>query len=147
MSLIELMYADDDHSDLKMFSIAVNSLVNKKVANVSLTTFRTGAEIITTLNNTNKGNCIVFLDINIPGKNGFQVLKEMRSHKKLKTLPIVMYSTSKDKTSIDISFELGASLYVVKPTSSFELLELLKKVIVFDFQVSNPDFTNFVLKA
>lgn len=147
MSIIELMYADDDHSDLKMFSMAVNSLMEEKIANINLSTFRTGEEIITKLKNKKKGNSIVFLDINIPAKNGFQVLREMRATRKLETLPVVMYTTSKDKTSIDISFELGASLYIVKPKTSAELCELLKKVIFFDFQTSKTDWENFIISA
>jgi response regulator RpfG family c-di-GMP phosphodiesterase len=147
MSIIELMYADDDHSDVEMFATAVNSLIKDKVANINLCTFRTGEEIITTLKNKKKGSSIVFLDINIPVKNGFQVLKEMRATRKLEALPVVMYTTSKDKTSIDIRYELGAILYVFNPHTSSELFELLRTVILFDFQSSKPEWANFVLTA
>ena len=146
MKLIELMYADDDREDLEMFTEAVNNLIEKKLARINLRVFSSGEGIMAALENKAE-NCIVFLDINMPGKNGFQVLKEIRGNKNLRLLPVVIFSTSNNKTSMDISYELGASLYIIKPNSFFDLLNIIEKVVTMDWQATtasgafllNPD--------
>ena len=144
---MEWIYADDDISALKMFSDAVNGISQSRIAKINLTTFRTGEEVIATLKSKKAKDCMVFLDIDIPAKNGFQVLRELKANKDLKDVPVIMHSTSKGRVSIDISSELGADLYIIKPDSAVELQELLKKVITFDFRGSKLIGDDFVLNS
>ncbi len=58
---------------------------------------------------------VVFLDLNLPGKDGRAVLAEAKSDPELRKIPIVIFSTSRSYRDIHSSYELGANCYVTKP--------------------------------
>jgi len=68
---------------------------------------------------------ILFLDINMPRKNGFECLEEIKQNEKLKALPVVMFSTSKEQDIINILFKQGSDIYVRKPCSLSELIQII----------------------
>jgi len=85
------------------------------------------------MNHLGKANAplphLLFLDLNMPRKNGFECLKEIRNNEKLKDIPIAIYSTSAAEKDIDETFNNGANIYIKKP-NDFNLLEqVLFKVI------------------
>jgi CheY-like chemotaxis protein len=63
----------------------------------------------------------VLLDINMPRKNGFEVLTEMKAHPDLRKIPVVMLTTSTDDEDIVRSYEDGASTYISKPVGIEDL--------------------------
>lgn len=63
----------------------------------------------------------ILLDLNMPKKNGREVLKEIKEHPELKKIPVIIFTTTKSEVEINRCYELGANSYIVKP-SSFELL-------------------------
>lgn len=63
----------------------------------------------------------ILLDLNMPKKNGREVLKEIKEHPDLKKIPVIIFTTTKNELEINRCYELGANSYIVKP-SSFELL-------------------------
>lgn len=81
---------------------------------------------------------IIFLDINMPGKDGLQCLKEIKMQDgDLKRVKIIMLSTSSDPEDIETAEVFGASFYAVKP-SSFDVMKLfLKEVINMDWNLEN----------
>lgn len=79
---------------------------------------------------------ICLLDIKMPRKNGFDVLKEVRSDDALKRLVVVMFSNSKLGRDIDLAYDLGANAYIVKPSKSDELVATLKRIYEFWFLTS-----------
>ncbi len=68
---------------------------------------------------------IIFLDLNMPRKNGFECLKEIRQTAKLKEIPVVIFSTSDSEHAIDTTYSLGANFYMRKPRS----FDMMKKAI------------------
>ena len=63
-----------------------------------------------------KGNpAVVLLDIKMPRMDGLEVLKQMREHEKLKRVPVVMLSSSREERDLADSWDLGVNAYVVKP--------------------------------
>ncbi|HVR32154.1 MAG TPA: response regulator [Acidimicrobiia bacterium] len=72
---------------------------------------------------------IVVLDVDMPGKNGFQVLERLRSMKALDDTPIVMLTAAGSEREVVRGFELGASDYIVKPFSPAELTARLKRFV------------------
>lgn len=77
---------------------------------------------------------ILFLDLNMPKLNGFETLKILRETKKLKNLPVAVYSNSfREKDLLD-SLGLGANAYILKPGSHTELKSVLTKVIQHQWQ-------------
>jgi len=90
---------------------------------------------------------MIFLDLNMPVKNGIECLKEIRNDKKLDNLPIIVYTTSDNPRDIDTCFDLRANLYVVKPTSFESIIKTLKKIINIDFNNHQfPNRENFILE-
>ncbi|MGD0581693.1 MAG: response regulator [Bacteroidales bacterium] len=70
----------------------------------------------------NKQFDLVLLDINMPGMNGFEVCRRIRSDKEMKDVPIIFLSAESERESILKGFEVGAQDFVIKPFDSRELL-------------------------
>jgi DNA-binding response OmpR family regulator len=74
----------------------------------------------------NKQFDLILLDLNMPGMNGFEVCKEIRSDKTVQEIPIIFLSAESERESILKGFEVGAQDYVTKPFDSRELLARVK---------------------
>jgi CheY-like chemotaxis protein len=72
---------------------------------------------------------LIFLDLNMPRKNGLECLKEIRSSEKFSKIPIAIYSTSASKNDIEETFRNGANVYIKKPSDFNILKQLLAKVL------------------
>jgi CheY-like chemotaxis protein len=81
---------------------------------------------------------LLLLDIKMPGKNGFDVLHDVRTSPELKRLVAVMFSSSSEQSDVDRAYDLGANAYVVKPTDSGELLTLFRRLHEFWFVTNQP---------
>lgn len=82
---------------------------------------------------------LVLLDINMPKKNGIEVLREIRENRKLSSIPIVVLSTSNSEEDILRSYELGANSFITKPIGFDQLVESLKNLNTYWFEtVSLP---------
>ena len=69
---------------------------------------------------------LVLLDINLPKRNGFEVLKDMRSDPVLRIIPVIMLTTSGREEEVRKSFELGANSFVTKPVQFSEFSEKIR---------------------
>ena len=141
MKKISIHYIDDDEEDLEFFKAAAHKVPS--VLNVH--TYMRNNEFLNAIENVDVAKTIVFLDINMPGKSGIDILKILRSNDKLKSLSVIMYSTSKDQKVIDISKEFGADYYAVKPASYLSIEELIKHVLTIDWSISVKPDQNFLL--
>jgi len=122
---IKILLADDDKDDQELFNEA---LTETKIP-ADLTTVDNGQELLDKLKDPAEPNPdIIFLDINMPVKNGKEVLKEIKKDEELKEIPTVMLSTSDHSKDVEESFEAGANLYVPKPFSIRNFIVLLKKI-------------------
>jgi len=74
----------------------------------------------------NKHFDLILLDLNMPGMNGFEVCKRIRSDKTMDEVPIIFLSAESERNSILRGFEVGAQDYVTKPFDSRELLARVK---------------------
>jgi CheY-like chemotaxis protein len=72
---------------------------------------------------------LVFVDLKMPGMDGFDVLKEIRSRLGLQTLPVVVLTNSNMKADVTASYALRASAFHQKPHSADDLVNLLQQVI------------------
>src|SRR5665647_2218424 len=92
MNLIQLniLLADDDTDDCIFFKEALRELL----LYTNLTTVQDGEQLMQLLTNeTNELPHILFLDLNMPRKNGFECLSEIKQNKNLKDLPVVIFTT------------------------------------------------------
>jgi CheY-like chemotaxis protein len=141
-----ILLADDDLDDRLLFIKAFSELKIKTVIH----TLNDGVELMEFLNK--KGTpCpkIIFLDLNMPRKNGMECLKEIKSNKKFRDIIIVIYSTSASEKNIDETFRIGANVYIQKPNDFIILKRVLDKVVMTSWHYQDPPFNkaNFLLRA
>jgi CheY-like chemotaxis protein len=117
-----LLLADDDPDDRMFFGEALNELP----VQASLKTVQDGQQLMDLLMNPEEKPDILFLDLNMPRKTGYQCLSEIRSHEKLKQLPVIIFSTSLNADVLSLLYQEGANHYIRKPGD----FTLLKTVIL-----------------
>lgn len=140
MNKYTIFYADDDLDDLDFFREIVENLD----VDVDLVTQQNGLEVLHALNNPPPNPHLIFLDINMPGMTGFDVLKRVRESEKHKDLPVVMFSTSSDSQTIEKSRELGASFYVPKSSVFEQLKKSIEHALTINWNSFVPNEKNFV---
>jgi two-component system, response regulator len=79
---------------------------------------------------------LIMLDLNLPKKDGREVLRELKSDPVLKLIPIIIFSTSNSHLDISNSYELGANCYITKPQTFKELMEAIRKIGAFWLNLS-----------
>src|SRR5688572_16802485 len=107
---LQLLLADDDDDDRLLFLDALKELsvpVNLSVA--------ANGEILMDVLAKSPLTDIVFLDLNMPLKNGFECLEEIRADIRWRDLPVIIFSTSSQPSAIDQVYRRGAQLYIRKP--------------------------------
>lgn len=82
--------------------------------------------------NRSKGNpAVILLDIKMPRMDGIAVLKAIRDDENLKTIPVVMLSSSREDPDLKKCYELTANAYVVKPVDFKDFMAAVKQIGVF----------------
>ncbi len=81
---------------------------------------------------------VVLLDLKLPKLDGIQVLERVKQSDDLRTLPIVMLTSSREEADLMRSYGAGVNAYVVKPVASPEFVEALKKLSLFWALVNHP---------
>ncbi len=71
---------------------------------------------------------MILLDLNIPGTEGKEVLKKIKSNSKLKKIPVIVLTTSSDERDIESCYNKGANSYIVKPVATDGLLNAISKL-------------------
>jgi CheY-like chemotaxis protein len=136
-----IFLAEDDEDDCLIFLSALQELRY----NLEIVVSRNGEELMMNLEKrTPPTPYVLFLDLNMPMKNGFDCLIEIKKIDKLKDLPIVVLSTSTDLKDITKAYNLGANYYLPKPSTILKLVEGLKKVLQFDLSCY-PSKQEFIL--
>jgi CheY-like chemotaxis protein len=79
----------------------------------------------------------ILLDLNMPKKDGREVLRDLKQHPVFKRIPVVVFTTTKNDSEIKRCYELGANSYVVKPTSFESLLSVVENIRNYWFQVAS----------
>ncbi|MDJ0714888.1 MAG: response regulator [Prochloraceae cyanobacterium] len=74
---------------------------------------------------------LVLLDLNLPKKNGFEVLKEIKSHPQLKSIPVIILTSSRAEKDILESYRLYANCYITKPFEYSEFIDTIRKIEIF----------------
>lgn len=126
-----ILLADDDADDRELFEEALSDIHPDAV----LTTAQDGEELMFILKNYHKPD-LLFLDLNMPRKNGKECLHEIVKHPELQKIPIIIYSTSVNPTDIEETFSLGAILFFRKPNSYEELKRNVSEI--FKEKLNSP---------
>jgi CheY-like chemotaxis protein len=135
-----IFYTDDDQEDLDFFREATEAIDD----NLELVTLDGSSKLLDIIENPPPHPHILFLDLNMPGLTGFDVIEILRGEKHMNDLPIVIFSTSKDEDAIRKSRELGASYYVQKSNTFDSLRKSIEHTININWSKFNPNPQNFL---
>jgi CheY-like chemotaxis protein len=134
---INILLADDSIDEHFLFMHTIKGLDS----NISIRTVVNGVELLRLLSSPDTVlPDLLFLDLNMPLKNGKEALKEIKKNDKLNDLTVVIYSTSDEKKDIEETYELGANIYVRKPQDYLELEKTLDKLIHIYREIGLPRF-------
>jgi CheY-like chemotaxis protein len=141
---LHVLLADDDSDDSLLF----NEALEQSELPVRFSLAEDGNKLLNYLENEGVPD-VLFLDVNMPYKNGMECLSEIRASEKFKNLPIVIYSTTNYKVNIEACFKAGANLYVVKPNSFDEIIKMVKKICSKEWTsiISQPTPEFFIMNS
>lgn len=136
---VTILMADDDEDDCML---AREALAESRLAN-NLYLVRDGEELMDYLYQRGKyadlnlapRPGLILLDLNMPKKDGREALREIKADPQLKHIPVVVLTTSKAEEDIYRSYELGANSYITKPVTFASLVEVMKTLGKYWFEI------------
>lgn len=144
---LQILLADDDLDDCLFFKQALEELA----LDVTITNVYDGEQLMQLLtqdggvNNFAPLPYILFLDLNMPRKNGFECLNEIKKNSLLKNLPVIVFSTSYDEEIANQLYKNGAQFYICKPSEFNELKKVIHKAMLLVRQNLTSTKENFIL--
>lgn len=138
-----IFLADDDEDDRLFFEEALREVTQQ----VALDTAENGELLMTKLKHTVELPDLLFLDLNMPKKNGFECLEEIKKDSRLFKLPVIIFTTSQQEESINRVYDQGATYYVRKPSDYNSLKNIIKKILEMDWVKEHfqPEKAKFIL--
>ncbi|MCP2520886.1 response regulator [Candidatus Aminicenantes bacterium AC-708-M15] len=133
---IEILLVEDNPGDIKL---TMEALKDSKLKN-NLHVVKDGLEAISFLRKKGKySNAprpdLILLDLNLPKKNGRDVLAEIKNDSELKRIPVVVLTTSSAEEDIIKSYEYHANCYITKPVDFEQFIKVVKKIEDFWFTI------------
>jgi CheY-like chemotaxis protein len=126
--------ADDDADDCMLFEEALREVCDT----TELTMANDGVEFINLLETTVPPSPdVIFLDLNMPRKNGFECLEQIRRTVKWKDIPVVIFSTSGQEEMIKKVYDTGANYFIRKPGSFPKLKLAIRQMLDMDWAKHN----------
>jgi two-component system response regulator len=130
--IVEILLVEDNMQDAELMTRA---LKKRNLAN-NLIHLKDGAEALDFLFNRGKYNerekialpKIMLLDLKLPKVNGLEVLREIKKNEKMRTMTIVIVTSSAEDPDIKLAYELGANSYVVKPVNFDAFSEVMSNL-------------------
>ena len=139
--LDRILLVDDSPRDTEM---ALDALAQHNLAN-EVVALRDGVEALDYLyrrgqfaGRANGQPAVVLLDLKMPKVNGLEVLRQMKSDPQLKTIPVVVLTSSREEQDLAQSYHLGANAFIVKPVQFQAFVEAVKLVGAFWAVVNEP---------
>lgn len=129
MLIQHILMADDDADDRFLVQAAFeDNKIEQK-----LLFFEDGEQLLDHLQDESIQGItrFILLDLNMPKRDGRDVLRTLKADQQLSTIPVIVFSTSKAPDDINSSYKLGANSYVVKPSSYEHLKEVIQKISDF----------------
>lgn len=139
--LKRILLVEDNANDIELTlaALAENHLANEVVV------ARDGSEALDYLYRRGifkmraQGNpAVVLLDLKLPRVDGMEVLRQLKSDADLRTVPVVMLTSSREEQDLVASYNLGVNAYVVKPVDFAEFVPALNKLGLFWAVINEP---------
>jgi len=141
MTSPQILIAEDDADDRYLIGTAFA----EKGYSEKIDFVENGVELLNYLDgilNSENGDdknfpCVILLDLNMPKKDGREVLKELKQHPIFKKIPVIVFTTTKNEIEIKRCYELGANSYVVKPLTFDDLLLVVENIRSYWFKIAS----------
>ena len=135
-ALINILLVDDNPDDVEL---TLAALRKTKLAN-KVTVVSDGIEALQYLRKQGQYSAVeepalVLLDLNMPRKDGREVLAEMKADKRLRQIPVVVLTTSESEVDVSCSYDLHANCYISKPVDLSQLVKIVITIEEFWFGV------------
>jgi CheY-like chemotaxis protein len=136
-----ILLVEDNPKDLELTLVALekNQLANEVI------TLRDGAEALDYLfrrgqyQSRAEGNpAVILLDLKLPKVDGLQVLEQIRADAALRSVPVVMLTSSREEKDLVRSYNLGVNAYVVKPVGFREFIQAISDLGIFWAVLNEP---------
>ena len=136
-----ILLVEDDpiDADFIMTGLAGNNLADRVVV------LRDGEEALAYLNYRGKYEgrtdgypVVILLDLKLPKIGGLEVLRQVKTDEKLKCLPVIILTSSKEDQDIVEGYKLGANSYIVKPVDFYQFIDIIKLIGSYWAIVSEP---------
>lgn len=141
--VLNVLFVDDDADEYYLF----NEAIEQSAQQVNMTRAKDGNDLLKILSTGHKPD-VIFMDLNMPYKDGLETLIELRTSNSFKEIPVVIFSTTSNSSQINTCYQQGANLYVVKPETFDQIAAMVNKVFSLNWKnltgTSSQD--DFVLK-
>ncbi len=133
---IEILLVEDNEGDVGLVEEVFEDARIRNIIHVA----EDGEEAMQFLNKEKKfvnapTPDLILLDLNLPGKDGREVLEEIKTDDKLKSIPVVVLTTSKAEEDIIKSYDLHANSYITKPVDFDQFIRVVKSIEDFWLEV------------
>lgn len=125
-----VLLAEDDEDDVHLFKTVLAELNQ----DILVTVATDGNLLMAFLEQATTLPEMIFLDLNMPFKNGFECLSEIRGNEKWNSIKIFVLSTSHQPQHIENAYKGGADLYIAKPTSYTQFKNMVEKCLVNNWE-------------
>jgi len=130
---LDILYAEDDGEDFSLFLDAVR----ENGFSFNIQRVNDGQELVDFFSKkTSRLPKLIISDLNMPKKNGFEAVREIRRKSLLSKIPIIIFSNSKSPEEVRLSYDLGVNSFIQKPLSYQEHLQCIKNIHSFWFQTA-----------
>ena len=140
-TLGRILMVEDDPRDVEL---TMTALEEYNLANEVVVT-RDGKEALDYLycrgeftSRSNDNPAVMLLDLKLPKVSGLEVLQQIKSDERLKTIPVVVLTSSHEEKDMIRSYQLGVNAYVVKPVDFHEFVNAVKELGVFWAVINQP---------
>jgi CheY-like chemotaxis protein len=140
-SFKHILLVEDDPNDIELTltTLSENNLANE------IMVARDGVEALDYLYcrgafaQRSSGNpVVILLDLKLPKLDGLQVLRQLKADERMRLIPIVILTSSKESRDLAECYQLGVNAYVVKPVRFAEFVEVIRQIGIFWVLINEP---------
>lgn len=143
---LNLLLADDDPDDCIFFRQALEGIPRS----INFTSVHDGEQLMKLLNDSSlKLPDVLFLDLNMPRKSGFECLSEIKMNDNLKEMPVIIFSTSYEQEVVNVLYINGVQYFIRKPAEFSLLKKVIEKALklIEKKNIEQPSREDFVLSV
>jgi CheY-like chemotaxis protein len=137
MQPVTIVLVEDDPGHARL----IEKNIRRAGVNNEITHFESGTAGLEYLLSNGSAPTLVLLDLNLPDMSGTQILEKLKSNNSTKHIPIIVLTTTDDKTEIQKCYDLGCNVYITKPVDYEAFATAIRQLGLFLSVMKVPDPT------